>query len=142
MTFRPLPLVWRRLTLCALLGLMGIAFWAALQPQLAPSGLYGFDKLVHAGAFGLLTLLGILASASRRAAALAVLAVFALGAAIEVAQSFVPGREASLSDLAGDAVGIALGIMSVRLGHRAIQRARRARHGIVTQPAAFASLPE
>lgn len=142
MTFRPLPLAWRRLALCALLGLMGAAFWAALQPQLAPSGLYGFDKLVHAGAFGLLTLLGVLASASRRTAFLAVLAVLALGGAIEVAQSFVPGREASLSDLAGDAAGIAVGLAAVRLGHRAAGRFRRARHGIVTQPTAFASLPE
>ncbi|MDQ2103966.1 VanZ family protein [Azospirillum isscasi] len=142
MTFRPLPPAWRRMALCALLGFMGLAFWAALQPRLAPSGLYGFDKLVHAGAFGLLTLLGILASAGRRAALLAVLAVFALGAAIEAAQSFVPGREASLSDLAGDAVGIAAGIATARLGHRAAERARRARHGIVTQPTAFASLPE
>lgn len=142
MTFRPLPLAWRRLALCALLGLMGVAFWAALQPQLAPSGHYGFDKLVHPGAFGLLTLLGILASANRRTGLLAVLAVFALGAAIEVAQSFVPGREASLSDLAGDAVGIAAGFTTVLLGHRAAGRARCARHGIVTQPTAFASLPE
>lgn len=142
MTFRPLPLPWRRLALGALLGLMGAAFWAALQPQLAPSGLYGFDKLVHAGAFGLLTLLGILASATRRTAFLAMLAVFALGGAIEVAQSFVPGREASLSDLAGDVVGIAAGFSTVLLGHRAAGRIRRARHGIVTKAVAFASLPE
>ncbi|KAA0678974.1 VanZ family protein [Roseomonas genomospecies 6] len=142
MTFRPLPLPWRRLALGALLGLMGAAFWAALQPQLAPSGLYGFDKLVHAGAFGLLTLLGVLASASRRTAFLAILAVFALGGAIEVAQSFVPRREASLSDLAGDVVGIAAGLATILLGHRVAGRIRRARHGIVTQPAAFASLPE
>lgn len=73
-----------------------------------------FDKLLHAGAFGVL---GALATIGLRrafglrvevAAVVAVLASTLFGALDEWHQSFVPGRDVSAGDLAADAVGALL----------------------------------
>lgn len=115
MEFNPLSAAQRRLALLVLIGFLAFAFWAALQPRLAPPGAYGLDKAVHAGVFAMLAYLGVAASATKRTLVFLALSIAALGAGIEVAQSLVPGREASLSDLAGDLVGVASGLLAARL---------------------------
>jgi len=112
--FHPLPSSLRRRALAALLGFMAFAFWAALQPALEPPGAYGADKLIHAGTFAFLAYLGVAASPTRRSAILWAFSLVALGAGIEVAQSFI-GREASFADLTGDCIGIAAGFTAALL---------------------------
>ncbi len=76
---------------------------------------FGFDKWLHFSAFGLLTTLLIgacLASRMRRFTvnlAAGVLAALIYAPLDEWTQRFVAGREASWSDLRGNAVGIAMG---------------------------------
>ncbi len=100
--------------LAALLGFMAFAFWAALQPELAPPGAYGADKIVHATVFAFLASLGTTASATRRGALRWAFFLVALGAGIEVVQSFV-GRDASLADLIGDSIGVTTGFTTACL---------------------------
>lgn len=108
---------------------MAFAFWAALQPDLAPPGAFGADKVVHVATFAFLAHLGMAASATGRAAVLWALGLAMLGVGIEVAQCFVPEREASLADVAGDWVGIAAGVTASRL-----TLGRLARHLLELQP--------
>jgi VanZ family protein len=72
------------------------------------------DKLVHAGAYGLLALLLARALHGSSRAALSVAAVAAClwstayGAVEEVVQRFLPGRSSDVADLVANAVGAAL----------------------------------
>jgi VanZ family protein len=100
-----------------------IVLWFSLipSPPLPKSGLLGWDKLQHAAAYALLTLLGYHAFASfspfrhRLTCALAVAAVF--GALLEAAQAiFTTTRSAELGDLAADIVGAGLACAVVVCG--------------------------
>jgi VanZ family protein len=93
------------------LALYGAAVSVLLYITLAPTrdvpgvGLV-WDKAEHAGAWMVLTLLGLLLS-TRRRWAIPLFAV-ALGALIEVLQAALPlGRDGEWADLAADAVGVA-----------------------------------
>lgn len=66
------------------------------------------DKLNHFAAFVVLGLLADYAFPTERFGAAKILALAAYGAAIEVVQSFLPHRQASLLDLVADAAGIGL----------------------------------
>jgi VanZ family protein len=66
------------------------------------------DKLNHVAAFYVLALLLDFSLPEKQMGFAEILALLAYGVAIEVAQSFLPGRTASLLDLFADAVGIAL----------------------------------
>ena len=83
----------------------------ALMPQPPHALDSGWDKLNHALAFGVLMALALRAwrPASWRALVWTAAALLAYGAAIEVAQSFVPGRSAEALDLLADAVGLCAG---------------------------------
>ena len=105
----------RRLATALLVAAACFAFWAALQPKLAPPGVYHTDKIVHVLVFAVLGGLAALARTSRRWLLLAVLALAGLGVLIEIGQSMVPGRSASLSDLLGDLIGIAAGVAAVEM---------------------------
>ena len=65
------------------------------------------DKVEHAIAYAVLGLLG--AASSNRGAAPVILGLAAFGAAIEMLQTFSPGRSADVLDLAADIVGAGLG---------------------------------
>jgi VanZ family protein len=87
-----------------------------------PSTFSGADKLVHAGEYGVLggllaMALGVRARGWAVAAAALALAV-AYGLSDEWHQSFVPGRQSSLWDVAADTVGAGLGIVAVRRWRR------------------------
>jgi VanZ family protein len=72
------------------------------------------DKLVHALAFALLAWLGLRAQLGSHAALLAGLLVF--GAAIELAQSFTPTRQAEWADLVADGLGALACVLATRSG--------------------------
>lgn len=84
------------------------------------------DKVLHAAEYlplGLL-LLGALGRKSAAAAFLAWGAATLFGATDEFHQSFVPGRDASVWDLAADAAGAALGICALTAWRRWRSRQR------------------
>ncbi len=94
-----------------LLAILAIALlWAGLQPRLAPPSAYGIDKILHAGAFGFLAVLGTIALRHKLAPFLSMAGIAVVGALLEVAQGQVKGRVGSLEDWVADAVGIVLSV--------------------------------
>ncbi|HEX7000690.1 MAG TPA: VanZ family protein [Trueperaceae bacterium] len=98
-----------------LLGWVGSILWCALIFWLSSTpdagGVFRFlpegaDKVLHGGAFLMLSALLTLATGRPLVSALAALAY---GVSDEVHQLFVPGRTADLADLLADAVGAAVG---------------------------------
>ena len=89
---------------------MGMTFWLSSSPDLhGAAGLIElhppFDKVVHAGSFGILALLLYFATGRPL---LAVLLASLYGISDEFHQSFVPGRDADLFDWVADTLGAAL----------------------------------
>lgn len=90
----------------------------------------GWDKLDHVLAFVILGLLAQLACASpatvhqRRVLTLrhglALAALLGYGVALELVQAIVPGRHASVADVAADAVGLLLAALLYGLGRRGV----------------------
>lgn len=101
-------LAWR-LLLATLLVAIG---WLALTPNPPPATGLGWDKANHVLAFAALALcagrgFGLGGGLALRVA----LALLVYGAAIELAQSQIPGRSAETRDLLADAVGIGIGLL-------------------------------
>lgn len=90
---------------------LGLAVVVALSVMPAESvpapGLW--DKAGHALAYGALATAGGIGYRGLRAVLLLGLGLLLFGAALELVQAFLPGREASLHDLLANAIGIALG---------------------------------
>ena len=111
-----------------LLAWMGLIFALSAQPDLPrPPGLLLeklFDKAAHVVTYGILAWLLLRALRLRcslsAALLIAVVAlVVAYGIGDEYHQSFVPGRDASLADVAADGVGAALAMAAAAwLAHR------------------------
>lgn len=76
-------------------------------------GLGSSDKLAHAVAYGTLTASGFVAWNDGRHRFAAMIFAIALGVALEVAQSFVPGRVASGTDAAANTVGCLIVVLVV-----------------------------
>jgi VanZ family protein len=104
----------RRLAAFLLVVSIAALSWAGLEPRLSPPGEHQFDKLAHAVAFAYLSSLAWVALAGALARQGALLALVGFGAAIEIAQHMVPGREGSVGDLAADVAGIASGVVLAR----------------------------
>lgn len=101
---------WRVVSVLLLLAVVALA----LMPQPPTALSTGWDKMNHALAFCALGFAWRLAFPAGWRQALGVaLALLAFGGAIEVAQSFVPGRQADGIDLLADAVGGAAGLAMV-----------------------------
>ena len=86
--------------------------WAALADSADPAA--HTDKILH---FGLFLLLGALAARGwphPRGRVVAWLGLFLLGCLTEWLQQFVPGRGASVFDLAADVAGASLGLWRLR----------------------------
>ena len=97
--------LWRILFVVAIVA-VGIL---TLLPK-APLPIQANDKLQHGLAFaGLMMLLG-LAWASGPRLWLGAISLVAYGAAIELAQMKVPGRQGELLDLTADSIGIIVGL--------------------------------
>lgn len=91
---------------------MAFIFYLSSRSDLpAPSLFSGEDKVAHAAVFGLLGLLYVKSlwpggqALSLRKVFLITAMVAAYGAADEIHQTFVLGREAGMADLAADALG-------------------------------------
>lgn len=100
-------------------GWSAAVLWAAflfLQSSSSTAGSFlaafppGSDKIVHAGAFGLLGALVTLASGNPL---LGIVLAFAYGASDEIHQWFVPERATDVLDLLADTVGGAVGAFGV-----------------------------
>lgn len=109
---------WRRALMAAWpIGCLAIVV-GSLVPALAlpeaSIALLPLDKLIHFGAYGLIAFLPQVAIERPGAAILSALSMIVLGGMVELAQGFVPGREASLGDVlvnaAGTCSGIAVGL--------------------------------
>ena len=101
-------------------------------PALAPPAIPHLDKLIHAAAYGLLTLflaraiLGSWQASLGRAAGAAAAAAPLFGVAQEIVQSFLPPRTAELGDALANALGAALAAALWRfLMTRLARRGRR-----------------
>lgn len=101
---------------------MAVIFLLSAQPDLS-SGLGNWDlvgrKLVHAGSYGLLTLLWIRALAphlGRKALLWAAVISFLFAVSDEYHQTFVEGRHGSPVDVGIDSVGIVIALLLARSG--------------------------
>jgi VanZ family protein len=85
-----------------------LIFWLSSQPDLPtpPFAFEGFDKLVHAGFYGILTLLLCAADGARPWWWVVAAALY--GLSDEIHQAFVPGRSTDAIDLFADIMGALL----------------------------------
>jgi len=87
---------------------------ASLVPQLAPSGgsflFLPIDKCIHFAAYAGLAFLPQATLLRPDWARLGALSMAAFGVAVEIAQSYVPGREGSVGDAVINALGVVGGI--------------------------------
>jgi VanZ family protein len=110
----------------AVLTLVVLGF--ALVPGQVERVSFGWDKTDHALAFASLAFSALYALRGRpHLHAWIVLALLALGVAIELLQSMVPGRVASVNDIAADAAGIVLGLALATALARRLERRRTPR---------------
>ena len=93
-------------------GYMAAIFFMSSGPGVPISSAHNLDKLLHAGAYGVLSGLlawamtrGLLRSATAPVLVAAWLISTAYGASDEWHQSFVPGRVADVADLLADSLG-------------------------------------
>lgn len=90
-----------------------------------PPAVPHLDKFAHFAAYAWLALLPMLGMGTRRGAFGGAGAMIFLGAALEVAQAFVPLREPSLLDLGANILGVLVGMrLGVRLKTRQALRKR------------------
>ena len=90
--------------------------WHAFMPDPGGSGVGNLDKLMHFAAFLALSVSANLAAERKRQLAWPLAtALLAYGALIEIAQIWIPGRDASWLDLLSDACGIACGVALSRV---------------------------
>lgn len=86
----------------------------------------GVDKLLHTAGFLAVTLAAFLLRGTVRAAVLATMLMLVAAGVLEWAQSFQPGRETSLLDVAASLLGVVLAgaVMAAALMRRAKIRRR------------------
>ena len=78
-----------------------------------------WDKLEHAAAYAILCVIGVVSYPRKRARLALPIGLVLCGAALELLQSFVPGREASIADVIANAVGVVIGFAATTLTRRA-----------------------
>lgn len=94
--------LWIVLIFCVLTG--------SLDPQVRMPSLYEADKVIHASAYFALAMLPSIFFKQGRSRLLAILAMIALGGGIEIAQRYIPGRDASALDFVANCLGVAAGL--------------------------------
>jgi len=90
--------------------LTALVIWLSVKAPGEGPGLPIWDKLQHFLAYAVLGFTGFLGFPGRKPAIALALGLVLLGAALEVAQSFVPARDMSLGDGIADLLGVAAGI--------------------------------
>jgi VanZ family protein len=96
-----------------------LVIWLSVKAPGEGPGLPIWDKLQHFMAYAALGFAGSLGFPGRKPTIFLALGVVLLGAALEVAQSFVPARDMSFGDGVADLLGVAVGI---GLGYLIVQR--------------------
>ncbi|AEO49645.1 hypothetical protein F11_15915 [Rhodospirillum rubrum F11] len=91
--------------LCIVLAVLTITI-GSLAPNMGPPPTFGFDKIIHASAYGGLALL----LACRLPPWLAVCMAAGLGGGLEIAQGSIPGRLGSWGDFAANGTGALVGV--------------------------------
>ncbi|WP_242465219.1 VanZ family protein [Rhodospirillum rubrum] len=91
----------------------------SLAPNMGPPPTFGFDKIIHASAYGGLALL----LACRLPPWLALCVAVGLGGGLEIAQGSIPGRLGSWGDFAANGTGALVGVL-VRVALRKLMRRR------------------
>lgn len=103
----------RRLWRMLFAALLVVITWLALVPDPPRALTTGWDKSNHLLAFGSLAFAGVWALWQRpRQWIWLALALLAYGVGIEIAQHFLPPREADAMDVLADSAGIALGLLA------------------------------
>jgi VanZ family protein len=103
---------------CLLVGGLSLAPSAAL-PEISVS-----DKVEHVLAYAALALLGV--ATAQRAPAFTILGLVLFGIAIELLQTFSPGRSPEIGDALADSIGVCLGAAARGATLIAIDRLGRA----------------
>ena len=95
--------------------LLAVVSWLAFMPASAAPTVQHLDKVQHLAAFMTLALVASLCWApSRRTELATMLGLLAYGLFIELVQSQLPTRSASVADWLADAAGVALGLLLMR----------------------------
>ncbi len=106
-------------------------FWHGAQPYAVGAVPPPWDKLAHVVLYaGFAAAAWVMLGGGRRTAdVLAPMAAIAVGVLDEVAQTFNPGREVGLWDLAADATGAILAVLLLASARRALRRSDRPSSG-------------
>ncbi len=99
-----------------------LGFWCAViavgvvsllpRETLPETGLW--DKLEHAAAYAILCVAGVVSYPRKRARLALLIGLAMYGGALELLQSFVPGREASIADVIANTFGVVIGFAASR----------------------------
>jgi len=88
-----------------------IVTYLSLIPRVEfPVDFWNADKAYHCAAYAWLALLPMMSFPILRTALSAALSMILLGAILEIAQYYIPGRSFSLLDITANSMGVALGI--------------------------------
>lgn len=113
----------QRIARAALATALPLIFIIAMIPDQPGPEFAQSDKVMHALAFIVLTLLAYMGWPARGAFIRCCALLLAYGASIEIAQAILPWREASFADWAADAAGMLLAVPPI-LWHERAARAR------------------
>ncbi len=104
------------------LPLKRLVFWCAViavglvsllpRETLPETGLW--DKLEHAAAYAILCVIGVVSYPRKRTHLVLLIGLAMYGTALELLQSFVPGREASIADVIANTFGVFIGFAASR----------------------------
>ncbi len=101
---------------------VAVVFLSVTPRPLPTSGPLLSDKVQHLAAYAVLAVLGGFGFAAGRRVGRVALALFALGVAMEIVQSFVPGRFAGLDDVVANSTGILIGCGLALIVNRGFSR--------------------
>lgn len=82
--------------------------YLSLMPLSGPVGVEHSDKLAHLLAYGVFTLLAFMSATRQRQFLLGCVGIVLFGIAMEVLQSFIPGRQMSFWDCIANSLGVLL----------------------------------
>lgn len=105
---------WRPWILVLWTGLIGLTVAGSMVKSMMPPSAHEMDKVVHASVYALLAAVVPLITRRLSWQMIGLGGLVLLGGGIEILQSMVPGRDASLFDFGADCIGIAVGWVIAR----------------------------